>query len=229
VRDYDALELTARKVTSNGWSADGSYVWSRLTGNYSGLSQSDEDGRTSPNVGRLYDYPIMLFGEDGHPVLGPLPTDRPHQLKVRGVYTTKFGLSVGAFQLLASGVPVTRHALLLSPNNYPTPYRGRLSDGRTPTLSQTDLCVQQDLRWGKRYRISLAVIVTNLFDQDTVISKFKDETESGLELDEGAYYAGQVDVEALTTQQGVPRDPRFLMPDAFQAPRTIRLMAKWSF
>jgi hypothetical protein len=73
------------------------------------------------------------------------------------------------------------------------------------------------------------VLVTNLFDQDTVVSKFKTETESGLELDEGAYYAGQVDVEALTTHQGVPRDPRFLMPDAFQAPRTIRLMVKWSF
>ncbi|HSB64607.1 MAG TPA: hypothetical protein VLJ18_10600 [Thermoanaerobaculia bacterium] len=40
VRDYDALEITARKVTSNGWSLHGSYVWSRLTGNYSGLSQS---------------------------------------------------------------------------------------------------------------------------------------------------------------------------------------------
>ena len=229
VRDYDALELTVRKATSHGWSLDGSYVWSRLTGNYSGLSESDENGRTSPNVGRMYDYPIMLFDEDGHPVLGPLPTDRPHQLKVFGVYSAKFGLSVGAFQLLASGVPVTREALVLSPNNYPTPYRGRMSDGRTPTLSQTDLSVQQDLRWGERYRLSLALLVTNLFDQDTVISRFKTETEPGLELDEGAYYAGEVDVESLITQEGVPRDPRFLMADAFQAPRTIRLMVKWSF
>jgi hypothetical protein len=62
-----------------------------------------------------------------------------------------------------------------------------------------------------------------------VISKYKRETESGLEIDEGAYYAGQVDVESLISQQGVPRDPRFLMADAFQAPRAIRLMAKWSF
>jgi hypothetical protein len=73
------------------------------------------------------------------------------------------------------------------------------------------------------------VLVTNLFDQDTVISKFKKETESGLEVDEGAYYAGQVDIESLTTEQGVPRDPRFLMADAFQPPRAIRLMAKLSF
>jgi hypothetical protein len=229
VRDYDAVEVALRRVMRNGWSLDASYVWSRLHGNYSGLSQSDEDGRTSPNVSRLFDYPITLFGQDGRPVVGPLPTDRPHQLKVHGVWSASFGLSVGALQVVASGVPITRQVSVLPPNSYPVPYLGRLSDGRTPVLSQTDVYLQQDLRWGQQYRISLAVSITNLFDQDTVISKFKQESEGGLQLDEGAYYAGQVDIESLFDQQQVARDPRFLMPDAFQAPRTIRLMARWSF
>jgi hypothetical protein len=231
VRDYDAVELAVRRIMSHGWSLDASYTWSRLHGNYSGLSQSDEDGRTSPNVGRLYDYPITLFGEDGRPVLGPLATDRPHQLKLHGVWSSSFGLSAGLLQLVATGVPITREAAVLPPNNYPAQYLGRLSDGRTPALSQTDVYLQQDLRWGKRYRLSLAVSVTNLLDQNTVISKFETETEqgSGLQLDEGAYYAGQVDIESLFDLQQVARDPRFLMADAFQAPRTIRLMLRWSF
>jgi hypothetical protein len=49
----------------NNWYLRTSYLWSRLYGNYSGLSQSDENGRTSPNVGRLWDYPLMMFQDGG--------------------------------------------------------------------------------------------------------------------------------------------------------------------
>ena len=58
-RDYDAVEFAAEKRLSNNWYLRASYLWSRLDGNYSGLTQSDENGRTSPNVGRLFDYPLM--------------------------------------------------------------------------------------------------------------------------------------------------------------------------
>ncbi len=43
----------------------GSYTLSRLYGNYSGLSQSDENGRTQPNIGRNFDYTVMSFDENG--------------------------------------------------------------------------------------------------------------------------------------------------------------------
>jgi cellobiose phosphorylase len=55
-RDYDSLEFVWNKLLANNWSLRTSYMWSRLYGNYSGLSQSDENGRTSPNVGRAFDY-----------------------------------------------------------------------------------------------------------------------------------------------------------------------------
>ena len=55
VRDYDSVEFAVEKRFANSWYLRGSYLWSRLFGNYAGLSQSDENGRTSPNVGRLYD------------------------------------------------------------------------------------------------------------------------------------------------------------------------------
>ena len=51
VRDYDAVELVGRKQLDRNWALTASYVWSRLYGNYSGLSESDENGRTEPNIG----------------------------------------------------------------------------------------------------------------------------------------------------------------------------------
>ena len=65
VRDYDAMELTIDKRLSDRWSARASYTLSRLYGNYPGLSQTDENGRTSPNVGRSFDYPLMAFDGTG--------------------------------------------------------------------------------------------------------------------------------------------------------------------
>jgi hypothetical protein len=231
VRDYDGVELAARRPLTNHWAFHVSYLWSRLDGNFSGLSQSDEDGRVDPNVSRLYDYPVTLFGQDGQPVYGPLATDRPHQLKAQLIYETGFGMNVGVFQFVASGIPVTRVASVLPPNNYPVQYLGRLSDGRTPLLSETELYVQQDIRIRGGSRFSLGLTVNNLFNQDTVTSKYLLETEqgAGLTLNEGDYYAGLVDIQQLYVQQKVLKDPRFLLPNAFQGPRTARLMVRWSF
>ena len=36
---------------------------------------TDENGRTSPNVGRSFDYPLMAFDGHGDVALGRLPTD----------------------------------------------------------------------------------------------------------------------------------------------------------
>ena len=86
VRDYDALEVGVDKRFSNNWGLKGSYTLSRLYGNYSGLSQSDENGRTQPNIGRNFDYTVMSFDADGDAVFGRLATDRPHQFKLQGIY-----------------------------------------------------------------------------------------------------------------------------------------------
>ena len=60
-RQYDSVEFALDKRFANNWSLRAAYLWSRLYGNYSGLSQSDENGRADPNVGRSYDYPAMMF------------------------------------------------------------------------------------------------------------------------------------------------------------------------
>ena len=148
VRDYDALEVGVDKRFSNNWGLKGSYTLSRLYGNYGGLSQSDENGRTQPNIGRTFDYPVQNFDENGDEVLGRLATDRPHQFKLQGIYAFNFGTTVGANYYLASGTPVTRDVAIHSAEQLPGVLQGRGSDGRTDTFSQIDLFLEHGFKLG---------------------------------------------------------------------------------
>ena len=229
VRDYDSVEFAFDKRLRDNWYLRTSYLWSRLNGNYSGLSQSDENGRTSPNVGRLYDYPMMMFQDGGDASYGPLPTDRPHQFKAQFIYQWDFGTSVGLNQYVASGLPVTREIGIYPPNTLPVQYLGRGSDGRTPTFSQTDLYVQHQVNLGQRnFQVFLNVL--NLFNQDTAIGKFSTyQYSGGVVPNEDAFYAGQQTLASLITSQNVPRAPRFLMDNSFQNPLVARFGVKFLF
>jgi len=229
VRDYDSVEFAFDKRLANNWYLRTSYLWSRLYGNYSGLSQSDENGRTSPNVGRLYDYPLMMFMDGGKGVYGALPTDRPHQFKTQFIYQFDFGTSLGLNQYVASGLPVTREIGIYPPNTLPVQYLGRGSDGRTPVFSQTDLLVQHQVNMGARnFQVFLNVL--NLFNQDTAMAKSSTyQYSGGVVPDEDAFYAGRQTLASQITAQGVPKDPRFLMNSAFQNPLQARIGVKFTF
>ena len=211
VRDYDAVELVARRRLERNWALTASYVWSRLHGNYSGLSQSDENGRTDPNLGITFDDALGLFDDDGQVIDGPLATDRPHQAKAQFVYTAPFGLNVGVFQMVASGLPVTRF-VPLAEALAPVFYAGRGSDGRTQALSQTDVSVQYVRPLGGRTRLTVGLNVLNVFNQAAGISRFSRETAQGatVDVEQADYYAGRADVAAAMADQQTERDPRFL-------------------
>jgi hypothetical protein len=229
-RDYDAVELSLNKRMANNWSARASYMWSRLYGNYPGLSQSDENGRTSPNVGRSFDYPLMMFNEQSEAVFGVLPTDRTHQAKLQLIYDAPFGVSVGGNWFLASGVPMTREAAYIAGSNYPIAYLGRNSDGRTPFFNQLDLFAQYELKLGGRNRVSFNANLINVFGTNTEINKWVTQLQPGTAIDvtEDEFFDG-VNTESLISQQGLAQDPRFLMSYGFQVPRQLRLGVKFSF
>ena len=230
MRDYDAVEIGLDKRLSDHWSARLSYTWSRLYGNYSGLAQSDEDGRVSPNVGRNFDYPLMSFDERGEPVYGVLATDRPHQLKAQVLFDFAFGTSVGASWFGASGIPRTREAAFIPGNAFPVMYLGRNSDGRLPFFSQLDLYAQHQLRLGSKVRLTLSANVINLLNQGTATNFFPTELFQGqaVKVAETDFYQG-IDTQALIAQQKLVGDARFLMASGYQAPRSIRLGVKVGF
>ena len=230
-RNYDAIEAVLDRRLSRNWSARVSYTWSRLWGSYSGLSQSDEDGRVTPNTGGNFDYPLMSFDERGLPVYGVLATDRPHQLKASGVVLFSFGMSVGVQAFAASGVPRTRAAQFVpSEGGIDVMYRDRNSDGRLPVRRQLDLYVQHQIPAGPRWRISVNANIINLFNGSTATTYYPRELFQGqaIEVDETQFFNG-IDTQQLIAQQDLVRDARFLMDSGYQAPRSVRLGVKIGF
>jgi len=228
-RDYDSVEATFNKRFADSWAFRFSYLWSRLYGNYSGLVNTDENGRDNPNNNRNFDFPIMTFGQDGKPVVGVLPTDRTHQLKAQGIYSFPFGTTFGLSGLLVSGIPITREAAFLVGSGYPVQYLGRNSDGRTPWLSQIDVNAAHEIRMGP-VSLTLIVNVLNLFDQRIVTNKFNTQLQGGqyVDIDLATFYKG-FDGQALIAKQGLLQDPRFLQASEYQNPRTVRFGARFAF
>ncbi len=227
-RDYDGVELRVQRRMTNGLHLSGSYVWSRLNGNFSGLASSDENGRSSPNVNRFFDGIYMSFDQFGNPTTGRLGTDRPHQGKAQVIYDFPFGTTIGFNQYVASGTPISRQV-----SNFGLPffYLGRGSEGRTPTYSQSDLYLQHEIRFGGQ-RVQLSANIINLFDQDTVTDIFNSELRAGqnLAIDDDVFFQpGGFDTQAFITSQNRLRDARFLMESAYQGRRAIRFGVKFTF
>lgn len=105
--------MTFQKRYSNNWALFGSYTYSRLYGNYSGLASSDEDGRVAPNVNRFFDGITMSFDRNGELVYGNLGTDRPNQFKGQFVYGFDWNMMVGLNQYIGQGIPISEEGSAL--------------------------------------------------------------------------------------------------------------------
>ena len=160
-------------------------------------------------------------------VLGRLPTDRPHQFKIQANYQLPIGTVFGVNEYVASGIPVTREAAAISGSSFPIQYLGRLSDGRTPTFSQTDLTLSHQFKLGTR-SFNVGMDILNLFDQKTAINKNMTQLQSAtVEFSEADFYAHRVDF--LAAANAARQNPLFLMNSDFQPPRVIRFNARFSF
>ena len=122
VRNYDGLELRLTKTQSRGFSGMFSYTWSRLWGNYTGLTTTDQTdggttGRNSPDTTRSFDEPSYYFQANGKSSDGVLPTDRPNAFKAYAYYTLPWrgsfrnnATTFGLFQVAYSGSPVSSYS-----------------------------------------------------------------------------------------------------------------------
>jgi hypothetical protein len=88
------------------------YTYSRLYGNYSGLTDTDvtdaSGGRHNANNNRSFDLPEMQYTTSGKVMDGPLSTDRPHVVTGTGFYRLKWWrmeTTFGATQIIAQGSP----------------------------------------------------------------------------------------------------------------------------
>jgi hypothetical protein len=193
IHRYDALEWTAEKRLGNGWALLASYRWSRLWGTYEGFYYNGI-GQAKPGETKFDDYPtsdpsytqigvphygftgdIRYLGRLG---AGPLPNDRPHQVKVYASYASPLGLDLGAGFSAASGqplTPMTTDPVSGSVGYIPLSPRGSgmtTEDGfrtRTPFLWSLDLHADYALRIASG-RLVLLADVTNVFNKQAVTS-----------------------------------------------------------
>lgn len=176
-RVYDAVEFRVQKRFANNYFLNGSYTFSRLFGNYSGLASSDENGRSSPNVNRFFDIPFLGFTVDGEPDNGRLATDRPHVFKLNAGYNFDwFGNQANstefkAFFLGQSGTPISTAVSAYSANTF---LFGRGDLGRTDFYTQTDFAVTHKYRFGRdaRYTLAFDLDVLNLLNEHNVTNRF---------------------------------------------------------
>ena len=232
-RDYDGLEFRIDGNRRN-FAYNASYTYSRLYGNWAGLANSDENGRSDPNVSRAFDLSPGNFDATGHNVYGRLATDRPHTLKLFGNYTQDWALgstSVGVTQLAYSGTPLSSEVTFI----VPVLYNGRGDLGRTDAFTQTDLLLRHSFHVGGSSRIALEAYTFNLFDQDAITNVTTRYNRNG--SIPGSYvpqlYAGTIgDVTRLVNPANGASpayNPIYRMPLAYQTGRTFTLGVRFLF
>jgi Carboxypeptidase regulatory-like domain len=196
-RNYDGLELRLTKAPTHHWAGMFSYTYSRLWGNYTGLTSSDQGdgggGRNAPNNSRAFDEPMFSWSSYGSSSSGLLPTDRPNTFKGYVYYELgwlhKFTTDFGIFQTAYQGSPESSYIDVgyAFPGGFPVnvftrsdwadvsqnPNTGLLTFGaphiqRTPWFVQTDFNVTQNFKIAETKELSFSGIITNLFNQRAV-------------------------------------------------------------
>lgn len=185
-RSYDGIEFRLTKSHSKNWFGMFSYTYSKLRGNYSGLTSTDLadggfGGRNSPNNSRSFDEPYFSWNDNGGSSSGPLPTDRPNTFKGYAYYelpwtrlSNKLTTDIGLFQYFYQGSPVTSYldigfggsAWPVDPVNRgrwvdvsQDPTTGAVTVGNPQTL-RTPWYVQSDLNFQQNYKVSEQKVVS---------------------------------------------------------------------
>ena len=245
-RRYDGVEVVFDKRLSNDYYFNINYTFSRLYGNYSGLSSSDEphlvEGRLAPGVSRAFDLPFIGFTARGEKDNGRLQTDRPHVFNMFGAYIFNWMKSstnsteISAFQTITSGQPQTT-TIYGASTVTPQIFLARGDLGRSPVFSQTDLSITHRIKMGDDQKMTMAFDLNflNLFDQSTVTGIYTTLNPStapvnaaALGLSQVAYANGITGgtllnaMVARINSQADRSDIRYKTPHLFQSPRVVR-------
>jgi hypothetical protein len=196
-RNYDGVELRLTKASTKHWAGMFSYTYSRLWGNYAGLTSSYQGdgggGRNAPNNSRAFDEPLFSWTDNGTSASGLLPTDRPNTFKGYVYYELgwmhKFTTDFGIFQVFNQGSPETSYVDVgyAFPGGFPTyvfgsdkwvdfsqnPTTGAITASnprtqRTPWFNQTDFSVTQNFKLTERTALSFTGTLNNLLNQRSV-------------------------------------------------------------
>ena len=190
-RRYDAVDFRVTRRAASGINGALTYTWSRLWGNYTGLTAtdlSDSQGRNGANTDRAFDEPFMSFDAHGRSIDGPLPTDRPNTFSAYGYYPVKWwGMTteLGIYQYIYQGTPLSTY-MSVNPGGAPVFVEGRgkvvqlsrdpstgniiagkVTDARTPIFANTDFNLAHEFHLSKTneiYKLRAEANIANIFN-----------------------------------------------------------------
>jgi hypothetical protein len=197
-RRFDGVEFRLTRRAGSKWFGSVSYSYSKLTGNYAGLTNTDATdgggGRHAPNNGRAFDIPTMTYLPNGKIDDGPLATDRPNTVKAFGFYRLKWlGMETnfGATQSIFQGSPISTCLPVVGTGSSCQWAEGRgnfvpytraangdfvagaiQNDRRTNPFLQTDLNLTHSIRVSKtheNYLLTFEANATNLFNNRSAV------------------------------------------------------------
>ena len=161
-RSYDGFTVKVVKNFSSNWLAQASYTYSNFRGNYPGLFRY-ENGQLDPNITSEYDLVSLMSNKQG-----PLPSDRPNQVKAYGAYHYDIDprmYVVGGLGVTAQeGQPVSAlgaHPLYGLGEAFVLP---RGMGGRLPWLTNVDLHGEYGYTITAPYTVKFTIDVFNLFN-----------------------------------------------------------------
>jgi hypothetical protein len=225
-RDYDGLTLQLRKRFSQRWSADVSYTFSRLFGNWSGIASTDAAvNALQPYSSLAFNFLYYSYDSKGNVSTGRLATDRPQQFKLQTTYDLPWGTQVGVGFMALSGTP---WGSVITESGQPYFPYGREDLGRTPVLTRTDLLLQQEFRLAGKARVSVGLNAINLFDQDTATNLYPRPYRDSMNISNAQFFGG-FDPKAVAAQLSMRPDARYDMASGYLARRVVRLQARFSF
>jgi hypothetical protein len=242
-RDYNAVQLTTRWRTKQLY-LQGSYTYSRVTGNYPGLISYD-NGQVDPNISSQYDLIELLANRQG-----ALPQDRPHYVKLDGYYLFDLrkqgSLVVGARVRSFSGIPqnaLGSHFIYGADESFLLP-RGTL--GRTGFDHGVDLHVEYTREIGQAFQqnlsLSVFVDVFNVYDHQgeaRVDQTYAPPVSLGGTIQnanpisggdyEDLMWVRQIDNKGNEQPDPIGRNPNFRNTTARYAPAYARIGARLTF
>src|SRR5262245_10328616 len=237
VRNYDGVEFRVDGRFSEGYlrrlNYTGSYTYSRLWGNWAGLANSDENGRSDPNVSRAFDLAPANFNAKGQNVYGLLATDRPHTFKLFLNYEMPWSGKSGSTllsinQIAYSGTPITFTVGFI----VPVFFNGRGDLGRTPAYTQTDLLLAHTIALSERVKMKFDINITNLLNQASLTNTDQAFNRNGnLPISATEFYKG-VDVTKLVNPvngAAPAKNINYTLPTAYQGIRDIRFGMRLQF
>jgi hypothetical protein len=191
-RRYDGAEFRFAKRASGKWFGSVSYTYSKLRGNYAGLTNTDPTdgtfGRHAPNNSRLYDLPTMTYLPSGKIDDGPLSTDRPHTATAYVYYNLRWlkhqETHIGVTQFAFQGTPINSCLPVVGSSSACQWAEGRgnfvkisrnpdgsiskgdvVKDARTDPLVQTDVNFSHIIPFQEKYKLTFEANLGNVFNQ----------------------------------------------------------------